>query len=400
MTTCDHGPGLLDAATIRRLRRAVLAWFDARRRDLPWRRDPTLYGTWISEMMLQQTTVAAVVPYWERFMARFPAVASLAAAPASEVLALWSGLGYYRRAHHLHAAARAVVADHGGELPHTVAGWRALPGVGAYAAGAIASIGLGLPVPAVDANVRRVVTRLIAADPDAAAALAPGHVDLVAANLVDLRRPGDWNQALMELGATVCRARLAACDECPARAACRAAGGHEPAAVGRLPQRPATVKVVTSFLLAHRDHQLLLLPTASSVVTRVRDLGRPLREDLRGLHTGLFSPPQTPWYAWTADADAGPALRAAWRTWLRRVGVPAASLRPVGCIPHAITHHAIRAEVFGVDLDAGGAAVLDLLDPACLWQTLREGSGNPPTIPLTAPARQCLILGGGSQQTR
>ncbi len=150
--------------TIRRLRRSVLAWYDARRRDLPWRRDPTLYGIWISEMMLQQTTVAAVVPYWQRFVARFPDVAVLAAATEPEVLEHWSGLGYYRRAQHLHAAARAVVANHGGRLPLSVEGWRALPGVGPYAAGAIASIGLGLPVPAVDANVRRVITRWVAAD--------------------------------------------------------------------------------------------------------------------------------------------------------------------------------------------------------------------------------------------
>jgi A/G-specific adenine glycosylase len=305
-------PGLPDAV-VGPLRASVLAWYDERRRDLPWRREPTLYGTWISEMMLQQTTVAAVVPYWRRFVARFPDVATLAAASVEEVLAHWSGLGYYRRAQHLHAAAREVVAHLGGGLPQDLAGWRALPGIGPYAAGAIASIGLGQPVPAVDANVRRVIARWLA--PDAAVALPPGCLEQAAAAAVDPRRPGDWNQALMELGATVCRARSVACHECPARIACLAATGDDPAAVGRSAERRRPVPVLASALLVRCVDRVLLLPTSGVVVARVRGLGRPLRDDLAGLHQGLFALPQTPWYA-RDEGDAGARLAAAWREWL------------------------------------------------------------------------------------
>ena len=159
----------LDSTFVTAMRRDLLAWYDAEARRLPWRERPSLYGTWISEIMLQQTTVATVIPYWERFMARLPDVGALAAADESEVLTLWSGLGYYRRARSLHQAARQIAADHAGRLPTDAVGWRALPGVGDYTAGAVASIGAGERVPAVDANARRVLTRWLC-DSEAAAA--------------------------------------------------------------------------------------------------------------------------------------------------------------------------------------------------------------------------------------
>ncbi len=389
----------LSGATLAALRRQVLAWYDARRRDLPWRRAPSLYGIWISEMMLQQTTVAAVVPFWQRFVARFPDVAALAAASESEVLAHWSGLGYYRRARHLHAAAGEIVATAKGRLPQDVAGWRALPGVGPYAAGAIASIGLGLPVPAVDANVRRVLTRWLAPDPATAAKLSPRHLEAAAAAAVDPQRPGDWNQALMELGATVCRARSAACGECPARSACRAAAGADPAAVGRLPERRSAVAVVTSALTVRCTGRVLVLPTASVVVARARGLGRPLRDDLGGLHQGFFAPPQTPWYA-RREGDAAGSLASAWRGWLRDAGLSDAGLQRVGRVRHAITHHDLWLEVYRVDLGARAAAALDgLVDPRRRWATLRESADGADVPPLTTPARRCLALGLESPQS-
>ena len=146
--------------------RRLLVWYDAVARDLPWRRETTLYGTWIAEIMLQQTTVRAVAPRWSTFLERFPDVSTLAAAAESEVLAAWSGLGYYRRARLLHRAARELRDRHGGRLPTSHDQWRALPGVGEYTAGAIGSIGLGLPVAAIDANVRRVLTRWHCAVPE------------------------------------------------------------------------------------------------------------------------------------------------------------------------------------------------------------------------------------------
>ncbi len=384
--------GLSDACS-HRLRRHVLAWYDERRRDLPWRRTPSLFGIWISEMMLQQTTVAAVAPYWQRFVARFPDVASLAAASVADVLTLWSGLGYYRRAHHLHAAAREIMAHHGGRLPDTAAGWRALPGVGPYAAGAIASIGLGLPVPAVDANVRRVIARWLAPDAAAAAAIPRGFVERVAADLVDPQRPGDWNQALMELGATVCRARAVACAVCPARGDCRAATGTDPAAVGRLPDRRPPVKVLASALVVVCDDRVLLLPTSEVVVMRVRGLGHPLRDDLGGLHPGLYAPPQTPWYP-RVGVDPVAPLHAAWRAWLRGAQIRVSSLSRAGQVRHAITQHELLLEVFRADLDPSAAASLEaLVGPGRRWSTLRERADGTALPALTTPARRCLALG-------
>ena len=203
-------------------RSRLLDWFDDHQRELPWRQNRSLYGTWISEVMLQQTTVAVVVPYWEKFLTAFPDVAALAAATEEDVLSHWSGLGYYRRAHQLHAAARMVVADLGGALPRDREGWRALPGIGPYASGAIASIGLGERVPAIDANSRRVLSRWLVSDPAAAVKLQPAHLELTGGTLVDEARPGDWNEALMELGALVCRAADPRCQVCPIGGLCRA----------------------------------------------------------------------------------------------------------------------------------------------------------------------------------
>jgi A/G-specific adenine glycosylase len=392
VTTAPRATPGLPRDSVRRLRTRILTWYDQRRRDLPWRREPSLYGTWVSEMMLQQTTVATVVPFWQRFMARFPDVASLAAAPTAEVLAHWSGLGYYRRAHNLQAAARIIAENRAGRLPRTLEAWRQLPGVGPYAAGAIASIGLGLRVPAVDANVRRVLTRLLAADP-AAAAVSPAHLAAVAADLVDPQRPGDWNQALMELGAMVCRARDPACGDCPARDGCRAAGGGLAAAVGRLPARSPQVKVLLSALLVIVDGRALLLPSAHVVVTAVPGLGRPLRDDFGGLHPGLFAPPQTAWYGLEGSPDEGVLVRA-WRRWLRAGGVTSPDLRRAGSVGHTITHHRLRIEVFRIDVSPAESTLLEReLAPGRCWATLREGEPPGDILPLTTPARRCLALG-------
>jgi A/G-specific adenine glycosylase len=215
----------MSTEAVRRTRRALLAFYDARRRELPWRRrapgrggaGPEPYQVWISEVMLQQTRVEAVVPYYQSWMERFPDVDALAAAPLDDVLRAWEGLGYYSRARNLHRAARVVRDGMAGALPSTAAALRELPGVGEYTAGAIASIAFGAAVPAVDGNVRRVLARLFDEPEPSAAWLRE-----LASGLVDPRRPGDFNQALMELGATVCTPRAPTCADCPVAADCRA----------------------------------------------------------------------------------------------------------------------------------------------------------------------------------
>jgi A/G-specific adenine glycosylase len=205
----------------------LLHWYDRHRRDLPWRRSRDPYRVWLSEVMLQQTRVEAVLPYYERFLARFPTVEELAAAPVEEVLALWSGLGYYRRARQLHAAARQIAAN-GDGFPATVEGLLPLPGIGEYTAAAVASIAFGAAVPVLDGNVERVVSRLLALAGDPKAGPARRRLLAAAAELLEPGRAGDSNQALMELGATLCTPRAPRCLLCPLREGCRGAATGEP----------------------------------------------------------------------------------------------------------------------------------------------------------------------------
>jgi A/G-specific adenine glycosylase len=206
-------------------REALMVWYRAHARTLPWRgvRDP--YRTWLSEIMLQQTRVNAVIDHYARFLRRFPTVVSLALASEEDVLALWSGLGYYRRARMLHRAAQLVVEEHGGALPNTATELRRLPGVGAYTSAAVASIAFGEQIAVIDGNVERVLLR-ITGRPEAAGAQAADVLNRIAQSLVTARNPGDHNQAMMELGATVCVPRNPHCDECPVFALCRTRGEH------------------------------------------------------------------------------------------------------------------------------------------------------------------------------
>jgi A/G-specific adenine glycosylase len=217
-----------------RLRAALLSWYDRNRRDLPWRRSRDPYAIWVSEVMLQQTRVAAVVEKYQAFMARFPTVFALAVAPEQEVLALWSGLGYYRRARMLHKAAKAVASTPQGTMPRTAEELRALPGIGGYTAAAIASIAYNEPVAVVDGNVERVLCRIAGWNANG------GHqrkVEDLAAQLVDEKRPGDFNQAIMELGATVCLPRNPQCLVCPISEDCKTRGEHKTAPRARIVSR-------------------------------------------------------------------------------------------------------------------------------------------------------------------
>ncbi len=212
--------------TLAGLRTKLLNWFDKHQRDLPWRRaaDGTrdAYRVWVSEVMLQQTTVAAVVPYFDRFVAALPDVRALAAADEQRVLKLWEGLGYYRRARHLHAAAKALVAGHGGELPDSPEVWAALPGVGRYILGAVLSQAFDRPLPIVEANSLRVLARLFGYRGDPREGEGKAWVWAAAEAVLPAKRAGDFNQSLMELGALVCTPSSPACDECPVAANCEA----------------------------------------------------------------------------------------------------------------------------------------------------------------------------------
>jgi A/G-specific adenine glycosylase len=215
-------------ATVRKFQRKLLAWYDTHARDLPWRQSADPYRIWVSEIMLQQTRVAAVLDYYARFLTLFPSVAALAKAQEPDVLAAWSGLGYYRRAKLMHKAAKVVVMDHRGVIPRTAEELRKLPGIGEYTSSAIASIAFGEPVAVVDGNVERVLLRVF---PDNEKPPAPASqvkwLRNRAANVLDTQRPGDFNQAMMELGATVCLPQRPLCLHCPLQQFCTTRGEHQ-----------------------------------------------------------------------------------------------------------------------------------------------------------------------------
>jgi A/G-specific adenine glycosylase len=240
-------------------RRPILAWFDAHARDLPWRRSSEPYPVWISEIMLQQTRVAAVLDHYARFMGRFPSIVALALAREDEVLAVWSGLGYYRRAKLLHRAAQFIVREHQGSLPRTVEELRKLPGIGEYSAAAIASIAFGERVAVVDGNVQRVIQRIFQSDEPVTAQWIRSH----AGTLLDPTRPGDFNQAIMELGATVCLPRKPLCLTCPVQALCATRGEH--AVQPRKPMRSREIAYALLCRNAASAKQVLLEQRPQSV---------------------------------------------------------------------------------------------------------------------------------------
>jgi A/G-specific adenine glycosylase len=308
----------------RLIARAIVDWFRAGHRKMPWRGQRDAYAIWVSEVMLQQTRVDFVRPYYERWMARFPTVSALAAADLDEVLPLWSGLGYYARARNLHAAARVVVERHGGRVPDDAEALRALPGVGAYTAGAIRSLAFEARAAVVDGNVERVLARLDAIDDVASTA---GKRDLWrrAEALVPREAPGDYNQGLMELGATVCTPREARCLLCPVSSLCRARASGDALRWPRpKPKRPPR-ELVALAVLVERAGKLLLVR-------------RPPTETLWG---GLWEPP---WIALAGDAtpDEGTAAR----TLEERTSLRARHVHALTTFEHVLTHRRIRFFVY------------------------------------------------------
>jgi A/G-specific adenine glycosylase len=312
------------------LRRAILAWYDANARDLPWRVRPggraaglraDPYRVWLSEVMLQQTTVPHATPYFLKFTSRWPTVVNLAAEADGEVMAAWAGLGYYARARNLLACARAVTRDHGGVFPDTEGGLRSLPGLGPYTAAAVAAIAFDRPANVVDGNVERVVARLFAVEEPLPA--AKPELKRLAAGLVRDDRPGDWAQALMDLGATVCKPKAPLCDRCPAAAHCTARADAPEA----YPRKTAK---------AERPHRY----GVAYVLTR-EDQVALVRRPPRGLLGGMLALPTSDWRAqrWspTEALAAAPSL-APWRG--------------VGEVEHGFTHFTLTLQLMRAEGDA------------------------------------------------
>ena len=297
-----------------RIRRALLGWYDRARRDLPWRgaRDP--YAIWVAETMLQQTQVKTVLPYYRRFLDAFPSIAALDRARREKVLALWSGLGYYRRATNLKKAAREIVRRHGGELPRDFRALKALPGVGDYTAGALMSIAFGERYPAFDGNARRVLSRLYGLRDEA-------RLRASAARLVPAARPGDFNQALMDLAATICLPRNPFCPLCPLASGC-AAGQSGVRRLHRGAARRALRKVEWPLAVIEKNGRILLR-----------------RRGERGILPGLWEIPG-------GERKPREGRRASLLRQLDALDVPIASAALVGVVRHTITDRNIRAPVY------------------------------------------------------
>ncbi len=329
----------------------LFAWFAQHARDLSWRRERTPYRVWVAEVMLQQTQVTKVQEYYERFIARFPTVAALAEAPLEDVLKQWEGLGYYSRARALHRAAQVIVAEHNGELPTDVEALRRLPGIGAYTSGAIASIAFGIPAPAVDGNVRRVMARVLAwAEPDAAG------LEVAVRVWMPVEAPGAFTEALMELGATLCRPKSPQCLLCPWRDLCQARALGQPEAY----PTPRSRKPIP-----HYD--------VVAAVT-VRDDGRVLvarrrQDDMLG---GLWEFPG-------GKREDGETLPAALRREMREeLDVEVTVGEALTVVEHAYTHFRITLYAFACRLVAGEPACIDCDD--FRWATLEEIAALPMSV--------------------
>ena len=251
-------PGQLTPRWKRSLAGKLLRWFARHQRDLPWRRTADPYQIWVSEIMLQQTQVATVIPYFERFVASFPTVESLSAADEHAVLRHWEGLGYYRRARQMHRAARVVVQDHGGQFPRTLEAIQQLPGIGRYTAGAIASIAFDLPAPILEANTVRLLSRLAAFRDDPASGQGKKLLWQLAVDVLPDRSCGAFNQALMELGSQICTPRKPACDRCPISSLCAARTSGLEDSIPLLRAKPPSEAVREAAVVLWRGGRVLL----------------------------------------------------------------------------------------------------------------------------------------------
>ena len=375
-----RGAATAPAAT-RRIQRALLDWFAEAQRPLPWREGYDPYRVWVSEMMLQQTQVETVKPYFARWMARFPAVQALAAAPVEEVLKLWEGLGYYARARNLHRAAREIVARHGGEIPHELEALRALPGIGPYSAGAIASIAFNQPVPLVDGNVARVLSRLFTLREAPQSPAGKRRLWGVAESLVPSSGGRGFNQALMELGALVCRSRQPLCGLCPVRAQCLAYARGNPEDYPARRKRAERPIVRACLAIAERG---------ASVLLRQRPP--------EGLWGGLW---EFPWIEEDAlgSNGRGAALAAeSLAAWLARLGLGKAGVeklgrdaRRIGTVQHGLTHRRYEWICFVISVRGRGRSRSSAGADGLRWVPATELSH----LPLGRPMHKVIELWRG-----
>jgi A/G-specific adenine glycosylase len=309
------------AAQLKPDARDLLTWYDRHRRDLPWRarpgERPDPYRVWLSEVMLQQTTTAAVRPYFAAFLERFPTVEVLAIAPVEAVMQSWAGLGYYSRARNLHACAKAVAETHSGRFPQSEGELRALPGIGPYTAAAIAAIAFNQPAAAVDGNVERVISRLFLVEEPLPG--AKREIKALTEILVPCDRPGDFAQGLMDLGATICTPTRPACALCPWMGPCRArAAGLQESFPRKQPKREGTLRRGAAFVTLRADDAVLLRTRAA-----------------RGLLGGMAEPPTS---AWSADYDLSQAILDA--------PLDVSWERLPGLVRHTFTHFPLELTVF------------------------------------------------------
>ena len=355
----------VDRRRVERLRAGLLQWYDANRRDLPWRQTRDPYAIWISETMLQQTRVETVIPYYERFLERFPDVQSLADAEEEEVFSLWAGLGYYSRARNLHRAAGEVTREHAGELPRSAEALRRLPGIGRYTAGALASIAFGAPEAIVDGNVIRVLTRLYGIREDVAGKEVVARLWHEAERLAAGERPGDLNQALMELGALLCTPRSPHCLACPLTRSCDAHKRGDAADLPKKARKAAPKRLEAACALIERRGKVLIT-----------------RRPERGLMAGM-------WELAGGDllSDAGETPEAGIRRALREhTGLIAKQVSLVGEVTHAFTHRALRLFVFRCESEPGRVR---LNGPQAHRWVRPEALGE---VPLGKATRKALAL--------
>lgn len=332
---------------VEQIRLRLLEWYRHNRRDLPWRGEFSPYRIWVSEVMLQQTQVSTVIPYYRRFLEKFVDVEGLAAAPLEEVLKTWEGLGYYARARNLHRAAIEIVEKYEGQLPQTCAELRKLPGFGDYTAGAVASIAFGEAVPAIDGNVKRVLARLFALEGDIRRGATARQLEEIAAALVDPDVPGDWTQAMMELGATVCLPKSPRCLLCPVNELCE---GHLRGIEQELPVKP--IKKA----LPHYDVTAAVIRQDGKVLIAQRPL--------EGMLGGLWEFPG-------GKQEAGETLAECLQREVKEeLGLEIEVGQPIVTIKHSYTHFKITLHAFYCQLLNGRPQSLGVAD--WRWVTLNE----------------------------
>jgi len=321
--TRDDAPLARQAGAYAAIRRALLTWHERARRDLPWRRRSDPYAIWIAEVMLQQTQVKTAIPYYERFLSRFPDIQSLAAASLDDVLKAWEGLGYYARARNLHHAAAETVRHYGGRLPENRADLERLPGIGSYTAGAIASIAFGADEPVIDGNVARVLCRVFEIEDDPRKAPGRNRLWILARDLLPISTAGRFNEALMDLGATVCTPRSPQCEACPLRTLCTARRkGRQSSLPTRSPRRPIPHHDVVAGLVWDRPRS----PEAHLLITKRRP------DDMLG---GLWEFPG-------GKVEPGESLEQALVRELREeLAIEVAIGEPFMTVHHAYTHFRI-----------------------------------------------------------